>query len=494
MSIIKYVSPAGWDWDRPVAVPIQYSSRGLMGADRQSFIKSAGHVFLPQLDNIKIAADEIAVHLIALGAYEHYGLNRNGDGFTKQACEDYHPTFVKFARFFRNHKNKPERGDPHFGIIKASAWNDVMKRVELIVGLNAEKSACDRNGGFVADTEIEKLARGEDLPVSMACRVPNDTCNFCGNQARTRDEYCTKTSCDAGGCRDNITRMIKVGGDMHHLGVLNKRPTWFDMSKVFRPADRIAFGAKADYLTKAAADNGVFVLAEGIKMASDATAPLAVIMYQDGLPGTWNQRIIGQVKLAYALATLEQQEVSGNPEVYRAFCQTPFNVDNLGELGTEKCAQALGALADRKIILNIRDFAELSGKSSLTKEAADRLPGIYERMRDNETIERAIEQNPYPLSDKLASDKHRAIASLNMSEYSLERTAVSNRSMLSAARFESAPNLKSVFEKCASDNVEANQLAQQYAVYKLDALERIARSDNDFPLTARFSVRQNHVV
>jgi hypothetical protein len=492
MSLIKYVSPSGWDWDRPVAVPLKWSSRGLVGADRQDFVKTAGHVFLPQLDNIKIAADEVPLHLIALGAFEHYGLNRNGDGFTKKACKDYHPTFVKFARFFRNHKNKPEKGHPHFGIIKASAWNEPMKRVELIVALNAEKSACDRNGGFVADQELEKLAADQDIPVSMACRVPYDNCTYCNNQAKTRKEYCDTAMCKAGGCKDNITRVVKVAGDMHHLGVLNHFPTWFDMSRVFRPADRIAWGAKADYLTKAAADHGVFEIADSIKMAEDDTAPLSVVMFQDGLPGSWNQRIAGQMKLAYAMAVIEEQEAQGSPEVYRAFSTDPFEVEKLGELGTEKCAQALGALADRKIVLNIRDFARLSGKSELAKEAADCLPGIYGRMKDS--IDREIEQNPFPLSDKLASDRHRGIASLNSGEYSLDKEAVRTRSMLSAARMETAPNPKTTFEKSASDNYDADQLARQYAVYKLDALERIARSDADFPLTVRFSVRQNHVL
>ncbi|MFS6766082.1 hypothetical protein WHL33_14365, partial [Staphylococcus aureus] len=115
MSQIKFVSPAGWDWDRPIAVPMKWSSRGLTGTDRQEFFKTASQAFTSQLSNIKIAKDEIPIHLIALGAYETYGLNRNGDGFSKSACEQCHPTFVKFAKWFNNHRNKPDQGHPHFG-------------------------------------------------------------------------------------------------------------------------------------------------------------------------------------------------------------------------------------------------------------------------------------------------------------------------------------------------------------------------------------------
>lgn len=496
MSMIKHISPAGWDWDRPIAVPIRYSSRGLIGADRQDFIKTAGHAFLPEIDNIKIAKDELPIHLIALGAYETYGANRNGDAFSERVCKNYHPTFVKFARYFNNHKNKPAKGHPHFGLVKASAWNDKMKRVELVLALNTEKSATDRNGGLIDQKALEKIAAGEDIPVSMACRVPYDVCSWCDNQAKTRDDYCGMDKCAAGGCADNLTRLVKVAGDLHHLHVRNEYPTWFDISRVFRPADRIAFGAKADWLTKAAADHGVFELQDYVKMAEDATAPADVVMYQDNLPGEWNVKLAAQIKLAYALARIEDQESRHNPEVYRAFApevQPALNLQALGEAGTVKCAEGLGALADRKIILPLREFAKLAGKPDLVKEAAANLPGIYQRMLDDDSLERRIEQNKFPLSEKSASAQQRTLAITAKEAFSLEKTAVEHRSMLSAIRAYSLPSLKNVFEKSAADHHEAAQLARDYAIYKVAALQRIAVSDSEFPLTARIAVQQNHV-
>ena len=106
MSMIKYVSPSGWEWDRPVMVPVPISSRGLIGNDRREFMKLAGHMFIDEVDRTKFADDEVPVHMIALGASEAYGPNRNGDGFKEATCKEYHDTFVKFAKFFRNHKNK----------------------------------------------------------------------------------------------------------------------------------------------------------------------------------------------------------------------------------------------------------------------------------------------------------------------------------------------------------------------------------------------------
>jgi hypothetical protein len=491
--MIKYISPSGWDWDRPIAIPVPISSRGLIGNDRREFTKLAGHMFVDEVDRTKFANDEVPVHLIALGASEAYGPNRNGDGFKEATCKKYHDTFVKFAQFFRNHKNKPERGDPSFGIIKSSAYNVPMRRVELLIGLNAEKSAADRNNGFVADTELEKLARGDDIAVSMACRVPYDSCSWCGNKAKTREEYCGREKCAAGGCKDNLTRLIKVGDDMHHLHVDNPTPTWFDISRVFRPADRIAYGAKADWLTKAAADNGLFEFCDYIKMSESESAPLRVVMYQNGLPGEWDQKVAGQIKLAYGLAKLERRVDATAPEIYSGIKTEPIELDLLGELGTTKCAEGLSALADNKIILSFPDWSRLAKKPALIKEASVYLPSIYNRMLDNGNIEQKIESNPYPLSDKVASIKQRTFANLSVGSHSLEKSAVQNRSMLSAIRNVPAPVVSPMIEKFGSNNEEAEELAIEYALYKIAALQKIASFDDNFPLTARLSVRQNQL-
>jgi hypothetical protein len=493
MSMIKYVSPSGWEWDRPIAIPVPISSRGLIGNDRRDFTKIAGHMFIDEVDRTKFANDEVPVHLIALGASEAYGPNRNGDGFKEATCKKYHDTFVKFAKFFRNHKNKPDRGDPSFGIIKSSAYNAPMRRVELLIALNAEKSAADRNKGFVADTELEKLAQGNDIAVSMACRVPYDSCSWCGNKAKTRSEYCGQEKCAAGGCKDNLTRLIKMGDDMHHLHVDNPTPTWFDISRVFRPADRIAYGAKADWLTKAASDNGVFEFQDYIKMSESESAPLRVIMYQDGLPGEWDQSVAAQVKVAYGLAAIERQRNTTSPEVYSGIQSEPLELEVLGDLGTTKCAEGLSALANNKIILTISDWARLSKKSGLIKEAASHLPSIYNRMLDNGNIEQQVESNPYPLSDKVASIKQRTFANLCVGSHSLEKSAVQSRSMLSAIRSEPTPVVNHMNEKFGSNNEEAEGLAIEYSLYKIAALQRIASFDGNFPLTATLSVRQNQL-
>lgn len=491
MGMVKFVSPLGWDFQQRIVTPVKVSSRGLTGSDRAEFLKSASHAFLPQLDNVKFAKDEIPVHLIALGSSEAYGPNRNGDGFKEAACRQFHDTFVKFAKFYRNHKNKAERGDPFYGIVKASAYNEDMRRVELLCALNAEKSAASRNGGFVADAEIEKIARGEDIPVSMACRVPNDVCSFCKHAARNRDEYCTSEKCAAGGCRSNLTRLVKVAGDLHHLHVDNPNPTWFDISRVFRPADRIAYGAKADYLTKSASDAAWFDLQDYIKMAEHSTAPLDVILYQTGNHGLWSEKYASQVRLGYALASLEGERASENE--YRAFNTKPFPVEKLASFGTAECDTQLAALADRKIILNLQDYARLAGKEEHVKSAASILPGIYTRMTDDESLPLRIEAGACSFVEKTANENSRMLAASTFAEHSLQKSAVEDRGYLSCIREQSAPEFI-LFEKSASCDKDADELARDYAMYKLAALWRTAAGDSEFPLTVRLTLRQNQVL
>jgi len=242
--MLKIVDNTSFNWDdEPLGSIIKVSSQGLVGSDRQDFLKIASASLLDQVDSIKVNPGEELVHLIALGTTENYGPNRNGDGFSKKACKDYHQYFVKDAKVYRNHKNTDPKKS--YGVVKASEYNDDMSRVELIVALNTNEKAAKANDGLVADKEMEKLASDKPLAVSMACKVPFDVCSFCKNKAHTRDEYCTDIKegghCKAGGLKHNLGKMASVDGKLVHLYADNTQPYFFDISHVFVPADRIAY-------------------------------------------------------------------------------------------------------------------------------------------------------------------------------------------------------------------------------------------------------------
>lgn len=170
--MLKLIPPTAYSFDKPRLRQIKVSSYGLKGKDREEFVKVADGSLAAEFDNVSLSPGEVPVHLFALGSTETVGPNRNGDGFRNSVCADRHDTFVKHAKWYRNHKHT----DPSksYGIVKASTFNKDMGRIELIAALNGTKEAAERNGGLVADEELEKLASDKDIAVSMACFVNPD--------------------------------------------------------------------------------------------------------------------------------------------------------------------------------------------------------------------------------------------------------------------------------------------------------------------------------
>ena len=169
--MIKVVDPAGFNFDQPIMSLVDVHSRGV----DSSWLTKTAAVLTKEMLEIRPEKGVTFMHLIALGDMESYGHNRNGDGFPKEANEKYHHTFVTHANFYRHHKNKPERGHKVYGNVKYSSYNPAMRRVELIIGIK-DKDAPDT---------IQKVASGQDIPVSMACMVPHDFCSICGNKAKS---------------------------------------------------------------------------------------------------------------------------------------------------------------------------------------------------------------------------------------------------------------------------------------------------------------------
>lgn len=105
--MIKIITAGSQDFKEPVSQLVKVAHDGLRGNDLKSFVKRAGHQFADSLKHIKLGADEIPVHLIALGATEFYGPNRNGDGFKEATCRQCHRSFVKHAGLQEPRKQKP---------------------------------------------------------------------------------------------------------------------------------------------------------------------------------------------------------------------------------------------------------------------------------------------------------------------------------------------------------------------------------------------------
>lgn len=243
--------------------------------DQEELIKAAGRIvtLVEKDSHIKEASsscitesllrdnqpddDHFMVHLIAMGDGETYGQNRNGDYWPKEANNKYHDTFVKKGHFFREHNNR----DPKeaIGIVKASAYNPDMSRIELVIHGDKKK----------AEEEYELAKEGKALSFSMSARVPYDICNVCGNKATKSANYCEHLK---GRMNQYIPEFQKFAY------AINDKPTFFDISRVANPADRIAhyldYGF-SDELKKAASAIPSIIFSDELAEAEGVCIPNA---------------------------------------------------------------------------------------------------------------------------------------------------------------------------------------------------------------------------
>lgn len=348
--MIKIIPPDAYSFGEDMVKQIKIASSGLRGSDLTSFIKRAGHEFADKVKKLKFEPGEVPIHLIALGTTESVGPNRNGDGFKSASCKKYHNTFTKYARWYRNHKNRDE--SKSYGVVKLSSYNEPMQRIELIVALNGTKQAADKNGGLVADQEVELLEKQADIPVSMACHVKYDTCSSCGNNARSRDEYCKGIDegglCKHGGLKNNIGVTCEDG---HQLHADNPHPKFFDISKVIRGADRTAFvlGKAASSNTECGAS-----LAEMFKIS----APYYILDESD-----YSQSTLDQIKLAHKLARYESnlRPSELDSSIYS------LSIPNIEQVTHVKLAEVLEQLSRDKIVLPVKEWLYLTTNPAYKK-------------------------------------------------------------------------------------------------------------------------------
>lgn len=183
----------------------------------------------------------------ALGAYETYDCNRNGDSFparpvnvqvnvkcghkscqksawisSDETLDKHYESFEKHGGIYTHHVNKDK--EKSLGEIKKAFWNIRMQRVELLLDIINDKKP----------DLIKKIGDGEFPAVSMGCHVRYDVCSICGHQAPTRKDYCSHAS--------NELRQVLNSGEL--VCVHNPSPKFFDISFVFRPADPTGFMLK----------------------------------------------------------------------------------------------------------------------------------------------------------------------------------------------------------------------------------------------------------
>jgi hypothetical protein len=201
-----------------------------------------------------LPSEKVAFYNRALGSFESYGLNRNGDGFARGELMRKHATFVSDGHYFRHHKNKDPSAS--YGRPVASAFNDKTDIVDLIIV--GDKLACL--------DEIHRLERHESVPTSMGAKVAFDTCTICDHRARNRGEYCEHVKVGA----LHPYGMNQVLDDGRVCGVMNPDPRFFDISKVL-----VGAAPESEHLMKVASFRTLYFSADAPVIHSAVAAERA---------------------------------------------------------------------------------------------------------------------------------------------------------------------------------------------------------------------------
>jgi hypothetical protein len=297
------------------------------------------------------------VLVLALGAYETYDLNRNGDGFNEFAyrngfkptcgcCQadgawvtqqevlpNHYKSFEEHGKIYRHHQNK----DPlkACGDVIKSFWNPQMHRVELLLGLRNE----------LAPDLAQRIEAGEYPAVSMGCRIKYDVCTICGHKAPTRKQYCDHLKFGM--------RQVTPGG--LRAGALNPSPKFFDISFVVKPADLTG------YMMKKVADDAYSVrtsaeLGEYLDSFEEKRSALRKIADID--------KVVRGIPVDHKTSPLSEAEARGVQQyrdmVLPAVRGMPdFDNKTIKALAKFPVAQVLSTLSAAGVVLTTPEFVKM---------------------------------------------------------------------------------------------------------------------------------------
>lgn len=234
----KNVLPESFDFGMPSVELIGTYSGGL----HKEAMEKRASAFEDVIADLKPKKGHEYLHVITTGAFEKYGSNRNGDAwngdsfeheapFPEEGCpkvivldsglSKYHDdSYMKNGAVYQEHKTKRNGVDPS-GFIVAARYNKDMQRGELIIAVDAKKW----------EPRLQRKAKGQDIFLSIGADVPRDLCSICHKSAHTMNEHC-----------DHFKKhRLRVYDSGDVSCVFNDTPSFYDISGVDVPADKIAF-------------------------------------------------------------------------------------------------------------------------------------------------------------------------------------------------------------------------------------------------------------
>ena len=480
--MLKIIPSGSFDFGMPSVSLMDIWSRG----PDKDYMRKRAAAMDKRIAEIRPESGHSFLHLISMGSHEYFGGNRNGDTFNEKAAElkipfpkkgvasvqqlagglkEYHSTFMKGGHVFKHHKNT----DPKYSIgeLAAELYNPEMHRGELII-----KVANDHPDW---KDELEGLSKGKEIPFSMSCKIAQDLCSYCGNRARSRMEYCVHL-------RDHMGEISKSG---HQMLAFNDDPAFFDISKVIKPADRIALS-----LRKVAS---ALVVKSGAELAEEAGLQYPDwLLDKDNIPMSKH----AQRKLAVArkLAEIEKIiETSASPKCVLG-CPPDLPSHEMEKLQKAKLYDALEGLGSAQICLSLRDFLRLvmGPKADEFRTEVDQaegmLPDLFSRLQEQGDLPEICGDSSYDARGGSIPGFVKNIVSGLAGDHSMAPGPAKRRITVAIIRGNSMPEKRAGF---VGQSKRAGYLANEYAKYLLSYGLYAERNDEGRELTVlrnRFTV------
>jgi hypothetical protein len=340
-----------------------------------------------------------------------------------------------------------------------------MKRIELVVGLDNDKCA----------EEIQKLAEGKQINVSMAAKVAYDKCTWCGHEAKTDNDRCSHIPVKLG--------EVNKRGEMCSMENIN--PKWFELSIVGRPADRIGMSLKLASVPQFKTASDYKVLYPGFVVPSDDENYLRISKYASEKRALV-RKLSALEKHVEGIATAGPKD-SG--EKYIAEQKSKINEgesissDTMEELRKFEPSKLLKALADHGIIFSLKDFLNYlfggkfsEGNDDVFSKVKNHLPSIFSKLDDDGDDVVNEEKYEPSQSDVMPKGLLNMVRNL-FDNHSLFDNPVHGRIM----RITIVKKLPT--SKLKADNgdlkkeASVEELARQYTAYKLAALRYLDSQD-----------------
>lgn len=278
-------------------------------------------------------------------------------------------------------------------------------------------------------------------------------CSVCGHKGKNRSEYCEHLA-------KNLGALTKSG---HIVTAVNDFPTFFDISRVNRPADRIAWG-----LVKAA--SSIIGAADmAIDMGYEDYPDLSIIAASSPRP------VADRIELLQKLAAIEKELPVHIHKIKTGINCCGIDDKKLMTLAGkhEKISSLFKALSDQQVLLPLEQFAKIvfgnnEKIAAIAKKASNQLRTVFSKcLTDN--MENTVSNLGYNSAnttdgycEKIASD---LAYQLSLDHRYLEKRFIRNILSNTPSNVTENDNIK--LASGSSEVKQTNDLLTQYASYEL---------------------------